>query len=435
MNKEIIKKYLLDFQERKFADVKPRDFTLSDSSKIQTIIGARRTGKTYLLYNKILELEKFGVKRNQVIYLNFENPILDDFSYKEIKNIIDVHWSIFPETTNKKLYLFIDEPQVIQNWERAIRSIYDDYNLKIFLTGSSSRLLSKEVATSLRGRSISFILLTLSFKEFLRFNGFKYNPKRISSKKEAMILKYFNIFIESGAYPEIVLERNKENEIKILQDYLGLTLYRDLIERYSIKNTNLMKMLIDLVVTSDANEFSIHKHYLDLKSRGLKIGKDTMYEYFSHLEDSFFVFLLKKFSYSRKTENLSTPKIYLSDIGFLNLYSLENFGARLENIVFLELLRRINKNSLQHLNYWKSVDGYEVDFLISENKKIKQAIQVSLKIENRSTKEREMRALLSCLNEFDLKEGIILTKNESNEEKIDGKIIKTIPIWKWLLEI
>ncbi len=196
-----------------------------------------------------------------------------------------------------------------------------------------------------------------------------------------------------------------------------------------------MRILIDLVVSSTANEFSLNKHYLDLKSRGLKLGKNTVYEYFNHLIDSFFIFSLKKFSYSRRTENLSLSKIYLGDIGFLNLYSLENFGSRLENIVFLELFRKIHKNPLWHLNYWKSLDGYEVDFLLSKNRKVKQAIQVCMETVNQKTKERELRSLLLCLKEFNLKKGIILTKNESSEEKIDGRIIKTIPVWKWLLDV
>ena len=433
MNRETIKRYLLDFQERKLPNVKSRDIALGDSSKIQTVIGARRTGKTYLLYDKISKLEKSGVARKQIIYLNLENPVLDNLSYKEIKEIIEVHWSIFPETINKKLYLFIDEPQVIEKWERAIRNLYDDYNLRIFLTGSSSRLLSREVATGLRGRTITFTLLTLSFTEFLRFKNFQYDVRKISSKKKAEILKYFDAFMESGAYPEIVLEETEENKIRILQDYLDLTLYRDLIDRYKIENTDLMRTLIDLIVSSNANEFSLNKHYLDLKSRGLKVGKGTVYEYFSHLTDSFFVFPLKKFSYSRKTEDLSLSKIYLGDVGFLNLYSLKNFGARLENIVFLELLRKTYQNPLLHLNYWKSPDGYEVDFLISENKKVKQAFQVCLTTQNQKAKEREVKALLLCMKQFNLKKGIILAKDENNEEKISGKIIKTIPIWKWLL--
>ena len=433
MDKEIIQEYLLNFQGRKLPEVIERDILLPDSSKVRTLIGGRRTGKTYLLYKKILELEGRGINRNQMIYLNFENPVLDTISYKEIKGIIDIHWSLFPEVMDKKLYLFVDEPQVIDKWERAIRALYDDYDISIFLTGSSSRLLSREVASSLRGRAIATVVLPLSFKEFLRFKGVECDVEKIDSKSRAMIINYFDEYMRLGGYPEIVLGKARGEEIRLWQDYLDLTLYRDLIERYRINNTEAMRTLLDLIVASTASEFSLNKHYLNLKSQGLRVGKATVYEYFSHLIDSFFVFALRRFSYSRKTEKLSLPKVYLGDVGFLNLYSMKNFGARLENIVYLELLRRAYNNPLLHLNYWKSDNGYEVDFVVSENRKVKQALQVSLRLYDAKTMQREMRALLLCMQEFNLKEAVILTKDEQGEESIDGRKIRIIPCWKWLI--
>ncbi len=433
MNKEIIKTYLLDFQGKKFKNIQKRDLRLAKTNKIHTIVGARRSGKTYLLYNKILELESSGVLRKRIIYLNFENPVLDDISYKEIKEILNIHWSIYPEVVNKKLYLFIDEPQVIERWESAVRGLCDDLDVEIFLTGSSSRLLSKEIATNLRGRSITTLLLTLSFREYLIFKNFQYSLNRLSTKKRAEIKNNFDKFLKFGSYPEIVLENDKENKIKILKDYLDLTIYKDLVDRYNLNNTRLMKTLIDLIISSCAKEFSINKHYLDLKSRGLKVSKSTMYEYFSTLEDSFFMFSLKRFSYSKKTENLSIPKVYLGDIGFLNLYSLENYGQRLENIVFLELTRRMIKAPLLKLNYWQ-LDNREVDFVVSKGRKVQSIIQVCYNIDNIDTREREIKSLLKCLDELKFEKGIIITRDTDEEIVIGNKIIKIIPIWKWLLK-
>jgi len=172
-----------------------------------------------------------------------------------------------------------------------------------------------------------------------------------------------------------------------------------------------------------------------LKSRGVKVGKDTVYEYFDYLVDAFFVHPLKKFSFSRRTENLSTVKVYLGDIGFMNLYSLENYGIRLENIVFLELLRRTHQNPLQKLNYWKSGDDYEVDFVVSEGRKVRKLVQVSLNMQNEMTREREVRGLLAGMRRFELGEGLILTREEEQILKIDGKKIQVLPIWKWLLDL
>jgi len=370
-----------------------------------------------------------------MIYLNFENPILYDFSYKEIKDIIELHWSIFPKTINKKLFLFIDEPQVVDKWEVAIRNIYDDFNVSIFLSGSSSRLLSKEISTSLRGRSISTALLPLSFKEFLNFKNFTFEINKISTANKARIKNYFNEYLQFGSYPEIVIEESSEEKIKISKEYFDLTIYKDIIDRHKIKNTNLIKILINLVVSSCSKEFSLNKHYLDLKSRGLKLGKGTLYEYFNALEDTFFAFPLKRFYYSKKSEDLSTPKIYLNDLCFLNLFSLNNFGQRFENIVFSELYRKIVNNPLLKINYWQASNGkHEVDFVISQGKKIESIIQVCYNLDNQQTKKREINGLLKCMRELNLKEGYIINDQLTKEEIIEDKKIKYIPLWKWLLE-
>jgi len=434
MDIEKIKQYLLDFQERDFLNLKKREIQIKDSSKIQTIIGARRVGKTYLLFNKIKELEEKGITREQIIYLNFENPVLNDVSYKEIKGIIELHWSVFPEIINKKIYLFIDEPQSIAKWELAIREIYDNYNCRLFITGSSSKLLSKEISTSLRGRSITTVLLPLSFKEFLEFKNFELDLNKISSKSKAKIAHYFEEFLQFGGYPEIVLEEDVNERLRIIKDYFDLVVYKDLVERYNVKNTNLIKWLMNSLTSSIAKEASINKFYLSLKSQSIKLSKNTLYEYFSMLEDSFFVFPLRKFDRSSKNENLSIPKIYLNDVGFLSLYSLKNFGQRLENIIFLNLIRQTKNSPLMKINYWKHSSGKEVDFIVSEGRKINSAIQVCYSLSGAKTNERELSALLLGLDHFKLKKGVIITKDYEDEKIVSGKTIKIIPAWKWLLE-
>jgi len=433
MDEEKVKRYLMDFQEREFLNLRKREIQLGNSLKIQTVIGARRVGKTYLLFNKIKELEERGIERKQIVYLNFENPVLNGVSHKDIKEIVELHWSIFPEIINRKIYLFIDEPQSVPKWELAIRELNDDFNCRLFVTGSSSKLLSKEIATCLRGRLVTTTLLPLSFKEFLEFKDFKADVNKISTRSKARITNYFEEFLRFGGYPEIVFEKGSNEKLKIIKDYLDLTVYKDLVERYNLKNTRLIKWLIDSLMNSTAKEVSVSKLYLDLKSRGVKLSKNTLYEYFSVLEDSFFIFPLRKFDYSRRGEGFSIPKIYLGDVGFLNLYSLENFGQRLENIVFLSLARQMNNSPLIKVNYWKSAEGKEVDFIVSEGKKIKSAIQVCYSLLDDDTGERELNALLSCLDCFKIKKGLIITKDYEGEKKIKGKTIKIIPCWKWLL--
>ncbi len=433
MDSEKIKQYLLDFQERKFPELKERGIQLKESSKIQTVIGARRTGKTYLFFSKIRDIERKTIKREQVVYLNFENPVLNEVSYKEFKDVIALHWSIFPEVG--KLYVFIDEPQSIDKWELAVREIYDDIDCYLFVTGSSSALLSKEISTSLRGRAVSTVLLPLSFKEFLGFNDFSIGGKIVSTKLKSRLAYYLEEFLKFGGYPEVALEKDANEKLRILKDYFDMTVYKDIVDRYNVKNTRIVKWLIGYLVSAVAKEVSLNKVYLDIKSRGIKLSKNTLYEYFSMLEDSFFIFALRKFEDSIKKEGLSMPKVYLDDIGFLNLFSVADYGKRMENVVFLHLFRQKNRNPLMDMHYWKSHDGREVDFVISEGRRVKFAFQVCYSLQDRETRDREVNALLSGMEYFKLKEGTIITKDYGGEEKVGARKIKFVPLWKWLLEL
>jgi predicted AAA+ superfamily ATPase len=433
MDKEAVKTYILDFQKRNFKDLIYRDINLNDSKKIQSVIGARRDGKTYLLFQKIIELEKKGVERSRLLYLNFENPALHDMTYKEFKELLGLYFSLYPENTSKKIYLFIDEPQVIDKWEIAIRGIYDEYDYPIFITGSSSKLLSKEIATSLRGRTITTTMRPLSFKEFLRFKGFAYELNKLDTKSKAILLNYFSEFLRFGGYPEVVIDNEEHEKLKILKDYMDLTIYKDIIDRYNIKKSDLLKWMINTCVLSVGKEISLNKIYLDFKSRGKKISKNSVYGHFIAIEDSFFAYALRKLDYSYRNEAQSIPKIYLNDVGFLNLFSMEDYGRRLENAVFMEIFSMKNNNPLLKINYWKSLDDKEVDFVISEGKKAKIAIQVCYSLNEFGTKEREIKSLIAGLNYLNLKEGMILTLDDEGEEDINGKLIRIIPAWKWLL--
>ena len=434
METDQIKQYLLDFQKRDFSDVMAREIKLSDSKKIQSILGARRVGKTYLLFSKILQLQSMRIKREQMIYLNFENPVLSDVSYKQIRDVIQIHLSLFPEQSSKHLYIFIDEPQAIEKWELAIRSLHDEFDCSIFLTGSSSKLLSKEIATSLRGRSITTTLLPLSFGEFLKFKGFTEDLSRLDSASKARMENLLDEYLQYGAYPEVVLEPNKDIKLRILKDYYDMTIFKDLVDRYSIKNTKLIKWLINYLTSTSTKSISLNKIYNTLKSEGHKLGKDTLYEYLSMLEDCFFVFTLHRFDPSVKNEGSTLPKVYLDDVGFMSLFSETDLGKRLENAVFLRLMRKKLDDPLTDLHYFKSIDGKEVDFLITRGRKPVLAVQACQSLADMATKEREMDSLLVCMGKLGLNEGVIVTRHEEAIRKVDGKKIRIVPLWKWLTE-
>ena len=433
MKPQEIKEYLLDFQKRNLPKLIQRELKIDISSKkIISIIGPRRAGKTYFMYQKISELISSGVKKENIIYLNFEDPRLIEIDFKNIKEIIKLHWQLYPDSTKGDFYIFIDEPQNIKNWEIAVRALHDE-NFNIYLTGSSSKLLSKEIATSLRGRTLSFILLPFSFKEFLKIKDFPSDLTKLSSKEKSILLSFVNEYLEFGGFPEVVLEINKENKIKIINEYFDLVIYRDIIERYKIKNIQLIRWLMKSLITSYSKEFSIHKFYLTLKSQGIKLSKNTLYSYLSMLEDSLFAFFIPKFNYSIRKKELSINKTYLSDTAFIKLAEIaEDKGKKMENSIFLELIRR--KKPLVEIYYWKNPQQEEVDFAVKEEIKVKQLIQVCYDIRDIDVKKREVRPLIKASKELKCNNLLVITEDYEGEEKIKENKIKFIPLWKWLLE-
>ncbi len=432
MNREEIREYLINFQKSKIPDLVEREIKIPRSRRIITIIGPRRAGKTYLLYQKMKELLN-STKKENIIYLNFEHPSLIDVNFKEIKEIVKLHWQLYPSSI-KKSYIFIDEPQNIEKWEIAVRALHDEGFNIIILTGSSSKLLSKEIATSLRGRTISYLLLPFSFREFLKAKNAKFDFERMSSKEKSLLLNLLEEYINFGGFPEIVLEENEENKLKMIEEYYNLIIYRDIVERYKIKNIQLIKWLIKSLINSFSKEFSVHKLYLTLKSKGIKVSKNTLYTYFSILEDSLFVFPVPKFTFSVRKKELLINKVYLSDICFTKLVGIsKNIGRKMENVVFLELLRR--RKPLTEIFYYKNQQGEEVDFVIKEGGKIKQLIQVCYDIDDYETKKREVKALVKTGSELKCKNLIIITWDQKFEEIYKERKIKFVPLWEWLIEL
>ena len=433
MKNSEIEEYLLDVQKKELPKLVERELKTDESKKIKSIIGPRRAGKTYFMYQKIKELLSSGVRKENIIYLNFEDPRLIEVNFKDIREIIKLHWQLWPSSTKGNLYIFVDEPQNIKNWEIALRALHDE-GFNIFLTGSSSKLLSKEIATSLRGRTLSYLLLPSSFKEFLRMKSFNSDIIRQSSREKSILLSLLSEYLEFGGFPEVVLEGNKENKLKIINEYFDLIVYRDIVERYKIKNIQLIKWLIKSLITSFSKEFSTHKVYLILKSQGIRLSKNTLYSYLSMLEDSFFIFLVQKFSYSVRKKEFSFNKVYLCDNGFAKLTeSTADKGKKMENSVFLELMRR--KKSLTEIYYWKNTQKEEVDFVIKNANKIEQLIQVCYDIADIDVRKREIRALIKASKELKCKNLLVVTKDYEAEEKIKSKKVKFVPLWKWLLEI
>jgi len=378
-------------------------------------------------------LENKSVDKKDILYINFEDPRIYPFTAADIDVLIEAYQELYPERTIQ--YLFFDEIHEITDWERAVRYLDDKKLYKIFLTGSSSKLLSSEIATALRGRTIPYKIFPFSFFEILKTRNIEVNDKTFYSKTRFIVINQFEEYMSYGGFPEVVLEENERIKLRILQEYFNTIFIRDLIERYKIRNISFLKTMIKFLIANISNYFSISKYHRGIVQK-YNLSKKTILNYLSYLEDVNFIFTIKKYSPSIRIQDANPAKIYCIDIGLrtaTGFYSSEDLGRTAENLVFIKLLQIKNLDPLIELYYWKGKKS-EVDFVIKRGKNIVQLIQVAWDIENETTMAREKKGLLDAMVEFGIESGIVISKDYESIEEIDNKKIEYKPLWKWLLE-
>ena len=427
MKKEIFKRVVTDFQEQRIRPPVPRDIEIpTDSGKVVSLIGVRRSGKTSILYRMISQLrEKIDPRR--IVYINFEDDRLFPLQLENLDDLIQAYYELHPEMREKKVYLFFDEIQHVDNWEKFVRRIYDTLDVEIFITGSSSKLLSAEIATGLRGRTITYEIFPLSFAEYLRFKNIDVNF--YSSRSLSYIVNAFDQYVIDGGFAETI-NATSDIQKRMLKDYVDLIIYKDIIERHGVKNHALMKHLVKYCFSNMGTLVSMTRLFNDFKSQGFKLSKDTLFDYFSYLSDAFAVFDVPIFRNSVRAEQRNPKKIYSIDNGFKSVFHVSlspDYGRLYENIAFLHLRRKTNEVYYFHQNQ-------EVDFYCQTEKE--QIIaNISYDIETIKTREREIKGLMDALRFFDCNQGYLVTKNYEETIVQDNKEIIIIPLWKWLLSI
>ncbi len=421
--KEKFKSLIEEFYSIPLPEVLPRNLEVPlNTDKVITVFGPRRGGKTFYFYFLIKKLINQGIAKEQILYINFEDDRILPLEYQDLNWLLEAYFELYPEMKQKITYLFFDEIQNIKNWEIFVRRIKDKEKVKVFLTGSSSKLLSKEIATSLRGRTLSFALYPLDFKEFLVFKGEKLEKNFIYSPQRFKIKKLLEEYLEFGGFPEVVLERQKALKLKILQEYFDALVYRDLEERFHLENTALLYDLLRFVFSNTTAAFSVSNYFNAVKQK-MAVSRETISNYLSYIQETRYLFLLPNFSYSLKTQAVNPRKIIILDNGLRNAVSFQfskDEGKLAENLAGSLLARRgIN------LYYWKN--NQETDFVFAkENHLCGINVCFGDKIE-----EREISSLLEFKEKHkNVKELILITKD--NQEKIKG--IQSVPLWQWLLE-
>ncbi|MGQ4891583.1 MAG: ATP-binding protein [Candidatus Njordarchaeia archaeon] len=418
-----IRSYLVTKKEDiRQISVKPREKEAPPNVHfIQSIIGPRRAGKTFYLYYLI---KKLGLKDSEYLFVNFEEEI----EIEKISDLPHIHQEIYGVQPK---YIFLDEIHAQKNWEKGVYTLYEKKRYNIYVTGSSSKLLAYELASKLRGRTIPVNIYPFSMGEILKIN----NIDKVDPLNQYQVNKVMNILrtrLFDGFFPDVVLGNIDAKQF--YTNYIDLVIYKDIIERFEIKNRYALEYLIKTALASNAKNHSINKIYNTLKSKGTKISKSTLYNFQKILQDINLFIYLHKYDPSIKKIEQSTPKVYAIDTGLAHHNASDQTITKLlEQYVLLELIKKGYKPN-KNIYYWKTPQGHEVDFIIQKNNKTQELIQVTYANNRDEIEKREIRALVKAAKTLKCKNLTIITWNHQETIKTNNTTIKTKPAWKWTTE-
>ena len=417
MNRDILKQIIID-QKEMYLDnpLISRDYDLEENVNY-CFVGIRRTGKSYMMYQRIHNLMNDGISSSQIVYVNFEDERLLEIGVDDLNTILEI--GIEFSGSKGKPYLFLDEIQNVDGWEKFVRRVAD-MKYRINITGSNSKMLSKEIASTLGGRFMIVNVFPYSFKEYLSANHIEnIMVDQIGTKKRADIVSQYEQYVTYGAFPELVDIKNKR---PFLNNIYQTVYLQDIITRNKITNDFAVRLILKKIAESVTKALSFNRLTNIVKSTGISIGKQTVINYVGHMLDSYLIFSLQNYA-SKKT----SPKYYFMDTGLLGLMLLDCKTTQLENLVAVELIRRYGFENVYFFE-----NNIEVDFYVpSENL----AIQVSMQVlEDVDTLKRETRAFVKLNDFIPNTKCLLITNSEETTLKCDDIEIDMIPAWKWLFD-
>lgn len=426
MRKKLLKQMIGDFHRSTLPALFGRELEVPlQSGKIVTLVGARRTGKTSYLLNLIERLLAQGVPRERILYLNFADERLD-LKAGLLETLLAAYRELYPDTELQNCHLFLDEVQIVEGWDGSLADIYDSGIRQIVITGSNARLLSEEVATRLAGRSATYQLFPLSFREYLRFQGV--TPDLESPGSVAKVNHHLEAYLARGGFPEVI-GHDDGQRTRVLQGYFNDIIYRDLLDRYEIKNLAALKCFLKRIFSLATEPLSVNGIYQELKGSGFKIGKTQLYDNLEACQQVHLALVLKKHTRSLQDRELAEKKIYAIDNGLLDaiVYGFSaDAGRSTEQAVFLELKRRGGE-----VCFFK--EKGECDFMVLDGSRVTGAIQLALDGTDRKLKKRKLRGLLECCRAFGLGEGVLLGREAADDQEVEGIRVRTVPVNRWLL--
>ncbi|MFD0704485.1 ATP-binding protein [Alloscardovia venturai] len=449
---QLIRQIIQDFDLSLYKPILPRELNLETpltprAGNLATVImGIRRSGKTYRLFQEMQSLLDSGIDSSRILYFNFEDDRLAPITTQTGDDVLHEFFEVNPASQRDGCYIFFDEIQEMSHWDIWLRRIIDTTKATIYVTGSSSKLLSEEIATAFRGRSLAYEMTPFSFREFVLYHQPQLltqtrNPQDWSSTDKNLAKNLFNDYLTRGGFPAIQ-DVSSERLILTLQGYAQRVVAKDVLERHNLSNPQAVSLLTSRALTYSGRDFSMRKTVDTFVSQGIKISRVSATAALNYLEDAFLIHKITDYSRALSSSPASTYKIYAEDPGLVyanSSASSNDIAQRLETAIYLELRRRAftsRNNSVSSLH--TRTHGYEIDFAVGDviaNSSL-QLFQVSVHIDDEKTREREMRALEEAMHEYHTKESILLIHDGQREDVTthDKTVIHIIPAWMWCLE-
>ncbi len=415
-------------EETEIPSLVPREVELPDPAtlrRILAVVGPRRSGKTYLMYQLISTLESGGrVPRRDILFVDFEDYRLTGFTARDMERLLAAFQRL---AGGPPRHLFFDEIQRLPDWSRVLRTLHNQRRYTIVVSGSNSSLLHPEIATELRGRYDDQLLLPFSFREHLVLRGFEPTPAILHTPMRGRIVKVFEEHLRWGGFPEVLLASTPAERRRLLQNYLRTIFYRDVVDRHGIRVGAVLEALMGELLECSASLFSIGRFEKALRANGLPGTKQTVANYMRHLQEAFFILVHEKFSHSPRKRLMNPRKVYLVDTGFAALgHSFsENRGRILENAVAIELHRRG-----EEVTYFKG--RHECDFILGRGRRPHEAIQVCWEL-NAGNEKRELAGLAEAARTLGVERLTILTFDQRDTTEAAGKAVCVLPAWEWIL--
>lgn len=432
MVKDTIKSLIVTKQKEIPFPVMERDSELPlNSQSIVTVVGVRRCGKSSRMQLTINALVEKGLSPEAVLWVGFDDERLSGMNVSDLDKVLEAYRELYPTQDLKDVYMFFDEIQLIANWELFVMRVFKSYCKNIFVSGSNAKMLSQEIATTLRGWSIEEKTYPLSFLEYCQFTGIK--THHLTEQETTILRLKWDEYCMESAFPEIVLTELKSLRDKKLQSYFDAMLFRDLVERHNISNTGVLRYFIKRLMNNLTKPTSINAIYNDIKSQGFKISKDDLYLWADYVCECFMFLRISKYTPSLIEEQQSLRKYYFIDNGLRQAVLLpqsDDNGKLLENAVLLHLNRRLQP--FDKITYYSGTK--ECDFIVQHEQRAKALYQVCWDMQDTLTRQREIEGIIEASRMTKCDNLFIITHDNEDTIIQDGKTINMIPAWKWMIE-